>query len=77
VRYEKLYDRTQPIRDAVEMAEIAERLGRIFEAQVFLTLAIAEDRERVDLRQTLRRLLRTPVRHTNRGETLAQLVAAE
>ena len=50
-RYTFLYDRMQPIRDAVEMAGIAERLGRIFEARVFLTLAIAEDPDRSDLRR--------------------------
>ena len=55
-RYEFLYDRTQPIRDAVEMSEIAERLGRNFEARVFLTLAIAEDPDRIDLRRKLERL---------------------
>ena len=36
-RYEKLYDRNQPIRDAEEMARLAEQLGRQFEARVFLT----------------------------------------
>ena len=52
-RYEKLYDRKQPIRDAEEMAHLAERLGRTFEARVFLTLAISEDPERDDLRHEL------------------------
>ncbi len=40
-RYEKLFDRNQPIRDAEEMAQIAERLGRTFEARAFLTIEIA------------------------------------
>ena len=47
-RYEKRHDRKQPIRDAVEMAHLAEQLGRIFEARVFLTLAVSEDPERDD-----------------------------
>ncbi len=76
-RYDKLYDRTQPIRDAVEMAEIAQQLGRTFEAQVFLTLALAEDPERLDLRHTLGRLSQRPARSTHRGKTLAQLIGDE
>ena len=55
-RYEKLHARNQPIRDAVEMAGIAQQLGRTFEARVFLSLAIAEDPDRLDLRETLERL---------------------
>jgi thioredoxin-like negative regulator of GroEL len=74
-RYEKLFDRTQPIRDAAEMAAIAEQLGRTFEAQVFLTLAIAEDPERADLRIALRRLSQRPARSAWRGRTLAQAIA--
>ncbi len=42
-RYEKLDKRNQTIRDAREMASLAERLGRRFEAKVFLTIAIATD----------------------------------
>ena len=41
-RYEKLHERKQPIRDAVEMASLAEQLGRRFEARGFLTVAISE-----------------------------------
>ncbi len=44
-RYETLFDRKQPIRDAVEMAHIASQLGRAFEARVFLTIALAADPE--------------------------------
>jgi enediyne biosynthesis protein E4 len=77
VRYARLYDRTQPIRDAVEMAEIAEQLGRTFEARVFLTLALAEDPERLDLRHALMRLSQGPARSTHRGKTLAELIADE
>lgn len=54
-RYENLYERKQPIRDAVEMAKLAERLGREFEARGFLTVAISDDPKREDLRHDLER----------------------
>jgi tetratricopeptide (TPR) repeat protein len=73
-RYEKLYDRNQPIRDAEEMAEIAEKLGRTFEARIFLTLATSEDPERADLRQKLRRLSQNSATTAEGGKTLAELV---
>jgi tetratricopeptide (TPR) repeat protein len=40
-RYLKLHERTQPIRDAAELARLAEQLGRRFEARGFLTIAIS------------------------------------
>ena len=40
-RYETLYTRNQTMRDAGEMAKLAEQLGRPFEAKVFRTIAIA------------------------------------
>jgi enediyne biosynthesis protein E4 len=49
-RYEKLYERNQPIRDAMEMARLAERLGREFEARGFLTVAISNDPNLEDVR---------------------------
>jgi tetratricopeptide (TPR) repeat protein len=49
-QYRQLFDRNQPIRDAEEMAGIAEKLGRTFEARGFLTVEISEDPERSDLR---------------------------
>jgi tetratricopeptide (TPR) repeat protein len=55
-RYGKLHHRKQPLRDAIEMAGLAEKLGRRFEARAFLTLAISEDPGRQDLRAGLRRL---------------------
>ena len=53
-RYEKLYERKQPVRNAIEMARLAEQLGRAFEARAFLTLAIAENPDREDLPRELR-----------------------
>jgi len=47
-RYEKLDGRNQTIRDAREMASLADRLGRRFEAKVFRTIANATDPEHRD-----------------------------
>ena len=74
-RYEKLYDRKQPIRHAVEMASLAERLGRTFEARAFLTLAIAEDPEREGPRRDLARLLHSPPAIAAHAQTLAEALA--
>jgi tetratricopeptide (TPR) repeat protein len=45
-RYEKLHERKQPLRDAVELARLAARLGREFEARGFFTVAISDDPKR-------------------------------
>jgi enediyne biosynthesis protein E4 len=77
-RYLKLYDRMQPMRDAEEMAGLAEQLGRNFEARVFLTLAIDDEPEREDLRRDLARLSeRRPPAVAERGKTLADVLANE
>jgi hypothetical protein len=77
-RYEKLYDRNQPIRDAEEMASLAEPLGRKFEARVFLTVAISDEPERDDLRQNLQRLMsQRSKRSAWRGRTLAEVIEHE
>ena len=47
-RYQKLHKRYQPSRDAAEMAQLAEQLGRWFEAKVYLTLAEADGPGRGD-----------------------------
>jgi enediyne biosynthesis protein E4 len=59
-RYTELFERKQPIRDAVKMAGLAEQLGRRFEARVFLTVAISEEPDRTELRQELLRLSQSP-----------------
>jgi Tfp pilus assembly protein PilF len=75
-RYEKLFDRNQPIRDAEEIAQIAERLGRMFEARAFLSVEIAEDPSRTDLRKTLKRLTQqTSAPSSPHGQTLTELIA--
>ncbi len=55
-RYQKLYQRNQPLRDAAEMARLAEQLGRWFEAEVFLTVAARAGPDRNHLRLDLARL---------------------
>ncbi len=51
-RYQKLYEQNQPLRDAAEMARLAERLGRRFEARVFGTVAVVVGLDCDDLRAT-------------------------
>jgi enediyne biosynthesis protein E4 len=80
-RFRELYRRNQPIRDAAEMGRLAEQLGRPFEAEAFLTLAVATDPDRPDLRNDLARLSRSN-REWSRaldapGLTLARAVASE
>jgi tetratricopeptide (TPR) repeat protein len=67
-RYVKLHERGQPIRGAVEMARLAERLGRRFEARAFLILAISEDPDREDLRRDLKRVDSDPERSPSLNE---------
>jgi tetratricopeptide (TPR) repeat protein len=55
-RYTKLYARNQHIRDAEEMARLAEALGRVFEARVAISLALSEEPDREDLKQEFSRL---------------------
>jgi enediyne biosynthesis protein E4 len=76
-RYLKLYRRNQPARDAEELARLARQLGRSFEAKVFLSLALASDPKRDDLRGDL-----TAVRHRTGmteevGRTLAGVLNSE
>jgi tetratricopeptide (TPR) repeat protein len=78
-RYQKLSRRNQPARDAVELARLAERLGRWFEARAFLTVATAVDPDRDDLRRDLARLnARARARTRDRTpRTLAEVLAAD
>jgi thioredoxin-like negative regulator of GroEL len=55
-RYQKLYERNQPIRDAIEMGQLAEKLGRPFEATVYLSVAAARSLHRDSARRDLERL---------------------
>ncbi len=73
-RYERLFNRQQPIRDAVEMAQLDEYLDRVFEARVFLTLAMSAAPERKDLRRDLERLSQSSRKVANDGKTLADVL---
>jgi enediyne biosynthesis protein E4 len=76
-RYEKLFDRNQPVRDAEEMAQLAEELGRTFEARAFLSVEISEDPDRNDLHERLLKLNHNSPPVTRRPGTLADAVALE
>jgi enediyne biosynthesis protein E4 len=76
-RYVKLHDRKQPVRHAVEMARLAEKLGRTFEARALLALAVAENPDQADLQQALERLIRSRSPGAPPADTLAQAVANE
>jgi enediyne biosynthesis protein E4 len=76
-RYQKRYQRNQPLRDAEELARLAEQLGRRFEARVFLTLAIEVEPNRVDLREELARLAHPDAVEATPGRTLADVLAAD
>jgi hypothetical protein len=76
-RYQKLYKRNQPSRDAAEMASLAEHLGRWFEAKVYLTVAAAVGSGRENLRGELTRLGRHAANSDEVGRTLAGLLAPE
>jgi enediyne biosynthesis protein E4 len=76
-RYQKLYARNQPRRDAAEMARLAEQLGQRFEAKVFLALAAAVDPDREGLQTELARLNQHSGTIENRSRTLADLLAPD
>jgi len=73
-QYLKLYDRNQPIRDAVAMADLAEKLGRPFEARIFLSVAAAESLNRDGRRRELERLSQPVPPVAEPGLSLAELI---
>jgi tetratricopeptide (TPR) repeat protein len=77
IRYQRLYERNQPIRDAVEMAQLAMSLGLRFEAKALLTIAVAENPDRNDLRDELHRLSRPPAVGSAAERSLALAVDDE
>jgi enediyne biosynthesis protein E4 len=74
-RYQKLHQRNQPFRDAVEMTRLADRLGHRFEARLFATLAVAAEPDRDDLRRELVRLNQLDRAIHGAGRTLFDAVA--
>jgi enediyne biosynthesis protein E4 len=77
VRYEELDKRNQTIRDAVEMANLAERLGRSFEAKVLLTIAIATEPKQRHIREPLVGSSQDDSSNHLPAGTLADLLARE
>src|SRR5262249_3777324 len=76
-RYEKLYRRNQPERDAAELGRLAGRLGRWFEARAFLTVATAVDPGSDGLRSELAVLHRAFQKPREPGRTLARVLSTE
>jgi predicted Zn-dependent protease len=73
-RYQDLYQRYQPIRDAAEMAALADKLGRRFEAIAFKTLALAVDPSRDDFLHDLARMNRPA---DELGQSMAELIGED
>ena len=75
-RYQKLFDRNQPIRDAAEMGLLAKRLGQPLEARVFLTVAAATSLHPDEAKRELATLNRREARLDAPGRSMADLIAA-
>jgi enediyne biosynthesis protein E4 len=75
--YHQRFERNQPLRDGALMAGIARRLGREFEARAFLTVAIAVDPGRNDLRRELETLDHRAGSRYQAGGSLADVIERE
>ena len=76
-RYQLLFKRNQPRRDAAEMGRLAEQLGRRFEAKAFLTIALAAAPDRADIRGDLARVVRGAEPPSGSTRTLDDLLAPQ
>ena len=76
-RFKDLFLRNQPVRDAAEMARMAEQLGRFFEAKALWSLAIATDPNRDEARAALARLEPRKTTLAEPGRALAEVLAPE
>jgi tetratricopeptide (TPR) repeat protein len=76
-RYVDLYNRNQFADDAPELAALAETLGRRFEAVGFLTWITQRDPDDHAALTALARVQREETRQGARGQTAAQLLAAD
>ena len=72
-----MFERNQPQRDAAEMGHLAERLGRVFEAKAYLTVAVHVNPDRVDLGAIASYANERAENRQVSGRTLADLLAAE
>jgi tetratricopeptide (TPR) repeat protein len=77
IRYQKLHERNQPIRDSTVMGQLAEKLGRPFEAKAYLTVAAAQSLNRDGARRDLERVSRLSAQPTNKGRSIAETLAAD
>ncbi len=76
-RYHELYLRNQTVRNAEELARLAEQLGRSFEARAFWTVAVWAEPDRADLRTALKRWEETRAPVAEPGQTLAEVLAPD
>jgi enediyne biosynthesis protein E4 len=76
-RYLELHQRYQPVRDAAEMAALAQRLGRQFEARAFMTVAVSVNPDRDDLTRDLAGLGRRDRQGGAPRLSLAEALAVE
>ncbi|MGP0069621.1 MAG: tetratricopeptide repeat protein [Isosphaeraceae bacterium] len=77
LRYQELFLRNQTVRDAEEMARLAEQLGHSFEARAFWAVAMSVEPAREDLRAALARWERPAAPVAEPGQTLAEVLALE
>jgi tetratricopeptide (TPR) repeat protein len=76
-RYQILFRRNQPTRDAAEMVHLAERLGLWFEARVYLTVAALVDPRRPVRESEMARLKARGIVEAPGGLSLADFLALE
>jgi tetratricopeptide (TPR) repeat protein len=76
-RYQDLFKADQLERDAEEMARLAETLGRRFEAEAFLTLALQRRPDDRTLRAELAQYQRAAIQVSDPNATLAQFLETE
>jgi tetratricopeptide (TPR) repeat protein len=75
-RYKKLLERNQPIRDSIELGLLAEKLGRPFEARVYLGVAATEGFHRDQASRNLDRLEHQMADLRRATGSLAEIVGA-
>jgi enediyne biosynthesis protein E4 len=75
-RYKELFLRDQLLRNAKEMARLASRLGRVFEATVFWSVAVMAEPDRGDLRKALAELRQPETLVGAPGQTVAEVIAS-
>ncbi len=76
-RYQALFMRNQPRRDAEEMSRLAAQLGRRFEAEAFLTVAFTTAPERALIRRDLAGLAERAETSAVSARTLDERLAPE